>query len=111
MKLIFTVTSILIFCSGKPTGPHSYCDEKKYKPQCDLMKICSTNPASPGCFGLEASSLSPLQIAEARRADDLLEKIDDWYQDFDEGLYFTLIYIVNVYVIRSHLSLLYIIID
>ena len=46
--------------------------------------LLAVNRAKPDCLQ-EATTLSPLQRAQNRKADNLINRIDSWYQEWDSG--------------------------
>ena len=50
----------------------------------DRWCLLAVNRAKSDCLQ-EATTLSPLQRAQNRKADNLINRIDNWYQEWDSG--------------------------
>ena len=80
----------VLFIATTSCGPR-YGNQTEHDRWCNLAE----NRAKSDC-NQEATTLSPLQRAQNRKADNLINRIDTWYQEWDNGELFHLyVFIVS----------------
>ena len=69
----------------------------RYGNQTELDRLCNVAENRAMCDSYqETTTLSPLQRAQNRKADNLINRIDTWYQEWDNGELFHLyVFIVS----------------
>ena len=78
MKVVIQLA--VLFIATTSCGPR-FGNQTEHERWC----LLAVNRADPGCLPEATTTLSPLQRAQNRKADNLINRIDNWYQEWDSG--------------------------
>ena len=71
---------VAVFCLATTLGGPRYGNKT------ELDRMCNKPENRALCDGLQpTTTLSPLQRAQNRKADNLIERVDNWYKEWDQG--------------------------
>ena len=83
MKVVMQLA--VLFISTTSCGPR-FGNQTEHERWC----LLAVNRADPGCLPEATTTLSPLQRAQNRKADNLINRIDTWYSEWDSGKFLQL---------------------